>query len=204
MLITMPFAGRLYNRLGPQVLIGLGMIIAFFSFFQFSCLSLNIGMKDIFWPQFFQGVGMGMVFVAMSTVALSAVAKPRMQAATGLYNVVRQIFGSIGIAIFATQLDRVGVAGHARLVEHLTPFRNASVAYVQRLQGSFLSSGAAPITANAKTLKVLNLIVTRQATMISFNHAFLLAACLFLFSLPLIFLLKPKHGLMPAVEVENV
>ena len=204
MLITMPFAGRLYNRLGPRVLIGLGMTIAFLSFLQFSRLSLTIGMKDIFFSQFFQGVGMGMVFVAMSTVALSSVAKPKMQAATGLYNVVRQIFGSIGIAIFATQLDRAGVAGHARLVERLTPFRNTSVAYTQRLQGALLSSGLDPATAHAKSLKILNLIVTRQAMMISFNHAFLLAACLFLFSLPLIFLLKPKHGLLPAVEVENV
>ena len=98
MILAMPIAGRLYNRTGPKVIIATGLMLLILSFHQFSSLSLNVGYWDIFIPQFLQGVGFGIIFVSLSTAALSTFEKRAMTAASGLYNVIRQVSGSIGIA----------------------------------------------------------------------------------------------------------
>ena len=66
----MPLGGRLYNRFGPRVLIGTGLAVNAISFYEFSCLSLDMGYWDIFFPQFIQGIGFGLIFVSLSTAAL--------------------------------------------------------------------------------------------------------------------------------------
>ena len=96
MAVIMPIGGRFYNRLGPRLLVGAGLAVTGVSFWQLSHLTSQIGYWDIFWPQVMQGVGFSLIFVALSTAALSTIAKPEVTAATGLYNVSRQVFGSIG------------------------------------------------------------------------------------------------------------
>ncbi len=190
MAVTMPLAGSLYNRAGPRFLIGLGLVVSAFSFWQLSRLSLEVGFKDIVLPQFVQGVGFGMIFVALSTVALSTIEKPRMQAATGLYNVVRLIFGSVGIAVFATQLEKGGQGYRAVLVEHITAYRDTAVESLAALSRLMLSRGSDLATAREQALGLLSGEVTRQAVMLSYNRVFFLVACLFVVSAPLIVLLR--------------
>jgi len=190
MAVTMPLAGSLYNRAGPRLLIGLGLAISAFSFWELSRLSLEVGFKDIVLPQFVQGVGFGMIFVSLSTVALSTIEKQRMQAATGLYNVVRLIFGSVGIAVFATQLEKGGQGYRAILVEHVTGYRDTAVDSLSALSRLMVSRGADLVTAQQQALGLLSGEVTRQALMLSYNRVFFLVACLFIVSAPLIVLLR--------------
>jgi DHA2 family multidrug resistance protein len=190
MAIAMPLAGRLYNRAGPRLLIGLGLAVSAFSFWELSRLSLEVGFKDIVLPQFVQGIGFGMIFVSLSTVALSTISKQRMQAATGLYNVVRLIFGSVGIAVFATQLERGGQGYRAILVEHVTGYRDTALESLSALSRLMLSRGADLMTAREQALGLLSGEVMRQALMLSYNRVFFLVACLFTLSAPLIVLLR--------------
>lgn len=106
MALTMPVAGRLYNRAGPRMLVGCGMLLSAFSFWQLAQLHAAVSSWDIFVPQALQGVGFGLIFVALTTSAMVTIERSRMTAATGLYVVVRQICGSIGIALVATLLAR--------------------------------------------------------------------------------------------------
>jgi MFS transporter, DHA2 family, multidrug resistance protein len=193
MAFIMPLAGRIYNRVGPRLMIGFGLILDGISFYQLSILSLNIGFWDIFIPQFLQGVGFGLIFVSLSTAALSTIEKHMLTAASGLYNVVRQVFGSVGIALAATILTRGENANRTILMEHITAFGNTGTETLRNLSQYFVSQGMDVIDAQNKALKAIEGIVLRQASMISFNHVFFLIAVLFFVSLPLIFLISDSR-----------
>jgi DHA2 family multidrug resistance protein len=190
MAFAMPLAGRLYNRAGPRVLVFLGLVVSAFSFWELSRLSLDVGFWDIAFPQFIQGVGFGTIFVALSTAALSDVSKPKMQAATGLYNVVRLVFGSIGLAIAATELDRGTMRYGAILMRHVTEYRDTVQEWLRTLSGALAAQGSDGFTARLQALGLINTEVTRQAMMIAFNRLFFMVCVLFLLSLPLVYLLR--------------
>jgi DHA2 family multidrug resistance protein len=193
MLMIMPLAGRIYNRVGPRLMIGLGLLLNVVSFYQLSILSLSVGYWDIFFPQFLQGIGMGLIFVSLSTAALSTIEKPMLTAASGLFNVVRQVFGSVGIALAATILTRGEETNRALLMEHITAYGNTSAETLRSLSQYFSSQGMDIIDAQNKALKAIEGIVMRQASMISFNHVFFLIAVLFVICLPLIFLITDSR-----------
>lgn len=191
MAITMPLIGRFYNRLGPRVLVFMGLLISSFSYWQLSRLSLQISYWNIVIPQIIQGVGFAFVFVALSTVALSNIEKPRMQAATGLFNVIRLVAGSIGIALFATLYDRGATASQAEMTtSFITPYRNVTEESINTLTSAMVANGADPLTARLQALEFLNRELGRQAMMISFNRIFFLVAVLFALVIPLVLLLR--------------
>jgi DHA2 family multidrug resistance protein len=193
MALIMPIAGRLYNKMGPRILIGAGLFLNAVSFYQLSILNLDIGFWDIFLPQFLQGIGFGMIFVSLSTAALSTIEQHLMTAATGLYNVVRQVFGSVGIALTATLLTRGENFHRARLMEHVTIFGDKTNYILRSFTQYFYAQGMDIIDAQNKALKAVEGLVMRQASMLSFNHLFFLAAALFIISMPLIFFITDSH-----------
>src|SRR5262249_53480122 len=92
MAVVMPVGGFLLNRIGPRMLVASGLAISAASFYALSRLSIDTSAASILWPQVWQGVGFGLIFVALSTAALATIARPKITAAAGLYNVVRQVF----------------------------------------------------------------------------------------------------------------
>jgi DHA2 family multidrug resistance protein len=201
MAFTMPLAGRLYNRTGPRALVGIGMLISSFSFWQLSQLTLGVGFWDIFVPQALQGVGFGLVFVSLTTSAMITIDRCRMTSATGLYVVVRQVCGSIGIALVATLLARSQAPGHTTLAEHLTPYWDAAVRWLAGLSAVYSGHFTISAMATAKALNHTTLMTGRQAALLAFNHVFLLLALLFLVSFPLTFLLQSgRKRLIAPVE----
>jgi DHA2 family multidrug resistance protein len=190
MAFAMPIGGKLYNRFGPRLLIGAGLFVNAVSFYQFSCLSLDVGYWDIFIPQFIQGIGFGLIFVSLSTAALSTIEKSLMTAATGLYNVVRQVFGSIGIALAATLLTQGENWNRAVLVKNVTIFRDSTSNSLHAVWSYLISQGVDPVVAKDMALKMIEGMVMRQSSMLSYNHVFFLIAVIFLFSIPLIILIK--------------
>jgi len=190
MALTMPIAGRLYNRCGARFLVATGMLISGFSFWQLSRLNLHVGYMDILIPQALQGMGFGMVFVSLTTSAMITIDRSRMTAATGLYVVVRQIFGSVGIALVATELTRSQAMAHSTLIEHLTPYRDVVGHWLSVISAAFAAQGVGPTQLHAKALGLLEVTTSRQSAMLAFNHVFFILALLFVISFPLSFLLK--------------
>jgi DHA2 family multidrug resistance protein len=201
MAVIMPIGGRFYNRLGPRVLVGAGLVVTGISFWQLSHLTTQVGFYDILWPQIWQGVGFSLIFVALSTAALATIAKPEVTAATGLYNVSRQVFGSVGIALAATQLTSGITRYRGLLSEHVSSSNPTAVSWLQSATAAMMARTGADIeTARHQALRLLDLTVTRQAAVLSYNHVFVLVSVLFVFALPLVFLLKRGH----AVEGEMI
>jgi len=190
MAAAMPLMGRIYNRTGPKLLIALGLFANAVSFFLFARLSLDTGYWNIFVPQFLQGVGSGSIFVALSTAVLSTIEKPLVTAASGLYNMVRQVFGTVGIALAATFLTRGETFYHAVLSEHVNAFGDVGPASVQQLSSFLSSQGLNASGTEMEVLKLLDGLVTRQASMLAYNHVYFLIALVYLVSIPLVVLIK--------------
>lgn len=186
MAVTMPFGGRVYNRAGPKSLIVLGLFMNVISFYQLSRLSLDVGYWELFFPQVMQGVGFGFIFVSLNTAVLATMEKPVMAAASGLYNVIRQVFSSVGIALAATFLVRGEYWYRAVLTERTTAFSDATSESMRQLSSLLSSHGANASGTDMEALKVLEMTVERQADMLAYNHVFFLIAAIFLFSLPLV------------------
>ena len=133
MLVVMPIAGRLYNAIGPRimVLMGLGFIVS--GYWQLGHMSMQTGLWGLVLPPVGTGTGFSFLFAALSTAALSEIDRSQMTSATGLYNVVRQVCGSVGIAVAAAELTRGVVRYHSVLAEHVTPYNSIAR---QRLPGA--------------------------------------------------------------------
>jgi len=193
MAVCMPIAGRLYNRTGPRVMVGAGLLVSAYSFWQLGALTTQESIWGIFMPQVWQGVGFSLLFVALSTAALATIPNAKMTAATGLYNVVRQVFGSVGIAIAATQLTTGTTRYRAVLLNHMSAVQDRMAhAFVQATAARMHELGLSTQQAIERALEILDLRVTAQATVLSFNHVFRLVTILFAISIPLVLLLKSR------------
>jgi DHA2 family multidrug resistance protein len=194
MALLMPVAGRFYNRLGPRVLVGVGLVITAYGFWTIADLTTAVGMSDIIWPQIWQGVGFSLIFVALSTAALATIPKPQMTQATGLYNVVRQVFGSIGIAVAATQLTSATSRYHDVIAQGAGVVNHAATSFLQSVTAAMQRLGADPVQAHQRALQLLNTEAERQASVLSFDRLFQFVAVLFLLGIPLAMLLRKGEG----------
>lgn len=193
MAIAMPLAGRLYNSWGPRTILLIGLGITVCSYWQFAHLSLDVNGYDMLVPQLFQGMGFGMMFVALSTVVLSTVDKPKMTSAVGLYNVTRQIMGSVGIAIAASLLSNGETLYRSVLIAHITRYNPMSRQWIAGTAQGFVHHGMNALSAKNAAVQAISNEVDRQAQMLSFNHVFILMAIVFALSVPLMMTIKNKR-----------
>jgi DHA2 family multidrug resistance protein len=112
-----------------------------------------------------------------------------MTAATGLYNVVRQVMGSVGIAIAATTLSSSTTRYHVILSQDAGMSMVARQRLTTLVQG-MMAQGADMYTATAQARRVLDGMITRQAAVLAYNHVFVLVSSLFVLGFPLVFLLR--------------
>src|SRR5437899_9222618 len=104
--IAMPMVGMLVGRVDPRKLLCGGLLGGAMTLFALGSLNLQVGYWDIFWPQFFQGLTMGLIFVPLTTVTMNLIAREEMGNATSIFNLMRNMGGSVGIAAIATMLSR--------------------------------------------------------------------------------------------------
>src|SRR6202171_3411073 len=102
----MPITGMMTGKFDPRKLLSSGLIVGGFTLLWLSRLNLQAGYWDIFWPQLIQGVGMSLLFVPLTTVSMDPIPREKMGKATSLFNLMRNIGGSIGIATTGTMLAR--------------------------------------------------------------------------------------------------
>ncbi len=194
MLVCMPIAGRLYNRLGPKLLVAAGLGVGAISFWQLSHLATDIGFWGVFMPQLWQGVGFSLIFVALSTAAVATIPKAKMTAATGLYNVVRRVFGSVGIALAATEITTGTSRYRQHLMTHVTAFDPATRDFMSMAVAGLSKRGITGYDATLRGFRLLEYKVTHQAAVLAYNHVFFLVTVVFIGSMPLALLLRNARG----------
>jgi DHA2 family multidrug resistance protein len=193
-LISLAIGGRLADRMDPRWLVSVGSGIIAYSLVQMGTLSLGADFWAVLWPRFVQGFGMGLVFVPLTTMALTAVSAAELPTASGLFNVLRNVGGSVGIAVTTTWLSRQTQVHMTTLMGHVTPFSAAAADRLARLQEVYRAAGADADTARRQALRHLYEEVQRQASMNAFADDFMRLAILFVVMVPLVWLMRRGPG----------
>ena len=203
MMIVTPFIGRIYNKVSPRIVVGIGiLLVATGSLFQ-SRFTLDTSMSDIIHYTAIQGVGFACLFVPLTTVALSSIQRHQLSDATGLNSLFRQVGGSIGLAIFATLLTRWMEPARASISSHTAATSPLFAERVAQLTRAFAARGYDAASAAAAATRALYGTIARQAMVLSFEKVFLVAGIVFIAVLPLLwFLRSPRHGATAPVHVE--
>ncbi|HUM05348.1 MAG TPA: DHA2 family efflux MFS transporter permease subunit [Terriglobales bacterium] len=191
-LATMPVTGYLTGKTDPRRLMCAGLILGSFTLFAFSHLNLNAGYWDIFWPQVLQGVALSLIFIPNMTLAMADIPKERIGNATSIFNLMRNIGGSLGIAIMTTFLARRAQFHQARLVEQVTPGDLKARELMFGIQAWFQSHGFSAPDARHKAMAAIYAMVQGHAMMLSFVEAFYIMAIMFAALLPFLLLLRYK------------
>lgn len=189
-LIAMFMVGRLIARYDARWFLALGIIINVYALYLMSQFTLDIGFWGVTWPRLVQGFGLGCLFIPLTTMTLSSIPKPEMGNATAIYNLLRNLGGSFGIAFMTTMTARRTQFHQSRLVEHLTPF---DLRYHEALKGikNFLPRGGLPpAAADGGALGVLYRETLRHASMLAVVDVFWLLAIGMFCLLPLLFLFR--------------
>jgi DHA2 family multidrug resistance protein len=194
--LFMPIVGILMGKIEARKLLGTGLVIAAFSIYQLSKLNLNAGYWDIFWPQLLQGTSMGLLFVPLTTITNGPIPKEQMGNATSLFNLMRNIGASIGIASVTTISARHSQAHIHDLATHVNQYSPATQTMLQGLKQAFMARGMDVATATKQAYAGVFGMVQRQAAMMAYIDTFFILAVMFIACLPLIFIMKkaPKGG----------
>ncbi|HZO81207.1 MAG TPA: DHA2 family efflux MFS transporter permease subunit [Candidatus Binataceae bacterium] len=188
-------AGRLFNRVDPRLMVSSGCLMAGIGTWYMGEFNPQIDFWNIAWPGLIRGIGSGMIFIPLTTVALGAVRREQMGNASGLFNMVRSVGGSVGIALLITMLSRNQQTHQSHLVEHLNLFN-------PRLQSAFAlaASGAIPGLGrnHAPVFGMMYGEVQRQALVLSFLDDFRLIAMIFFALVPMVYLMRRPGAAAPA------
>jgi DHA2 family multidrug resistance protein len=193
-LLMMPLVGYLTGVFDARKLLALGLAIGGITLLWLGQLNLNAGYWDIFWPQFLQGAGMALLFVPLTTVAMATIARERMGYATSLFNLMRNIGGSIGIAITGTILQRQRQVVGTMLGENVSAYDPVTQSMFEQIKAGLVAAGADAVTATQRTYMILHGMLLQQASMVSFVMLFRLLGVVFLVMLPLVLLMKRPRG----------
>jgi MFS transporter, DHA2 family, multidrug resistance protein len=187
---TMAIAGRFGARMDGRRLVALGATLFAISMWRWSLFTLDSGGSDFFWPLVLRGVGIGLVFVPLTNLSLAELPMSKIAQGTGLNNLLRQLGGSVGIAITATLLTRFQVQIRSILGQNVNAYSQAAQQRVAALSSYLVSHGTPLALAQQKAVALLEAEVTRQAAMIAFERLFMLFGLAFLVVLPLVAFMK--------------
>ena len=166
-----------------------------------SQVNLDVAQIDVIWPSVVNGIAISFIFVPLTTATMSQLHQQQLGNATGLYNLTRNLGGSIGIAFVTTALARGAQKHQALLVEHITA---ADRPFAQRFDAMkhMLSHHADPATASHQAYATVNTLLDQQAHLMAYVDNFFLFGVMAVCGFPLIFLIKRVSA--PAKTVETV
>jgi DHA2 family multidrug resistance protein len=192
--LAMPVVGAILGRVDGRRLLALGLVLGSTTLMWLGSLNLSAGYWDIFWPQFLQGLAMGLIFVPLTTTTMDRISREGMGNATSIFNLMRNLGGSMGIAIATTLLARGQQRHLARLGSHLDVYSAPARALLDSLRGAFLARGADMATATDRARAAAFGLVARQATMVSFTEVFRLLGFMFLAMMPLVLIMRGSRA----------
>jgi DHA2 family multidrug resistance protein len=197
--VTMAVVGRNAARLDARITVPIGAGLFMFSMWKLSLLTYDAGAHDLFWPLIARGVGLGLIFVPLTGATMAELPAEELAQGTGMFNLTRQLGGSLGIAISATLLGRFTAQSRALLAEHVVAGDPTSMARVEMLTRGLTARGMNAIAAKQQALAVLDHQLQGQASVLAFSKLYLLSGIALMASLPLLLLFRSgkSRGLGP-------
>lgn len=165
---SMIVVGRLMAKLDSRILVAFGMLVFGYATWWMGGFNEYAGYWDVFWPRLVQGIGLGFLFVPLTTVTLGAVPREELANATGISALLRQLGGSFGIAILTTLL-----------------------AHQMAVAWNTLASGV--VKTHGYSIGALTQIVATSSAVIGYDYLFRISGIVFFATIPLVFFMRPSR-----------
>jgi DHA2 family multidrug resistance protein len=198
-IIAMVIVARIITKIDVRYLMVFGFLLLSLAGWMLTKINLDIGTSSIVWPNIINGFAMGFIFVPLSTVAMGTLRNEQLGSATGLFNLMRNIGGGVGISVVTTLVSRYSQLHQNYLAQNVNPF---SPQFQQRLQA--ITGGLAPqlggYAAGQGAYASIYGMVVRQASLLAFIDAFRFLTFLCILCVPTVFLFKKvraRGGGMP-------
>ena len=187
--VTTFFIGRLVGKIRMRWLLCIGFVTLAYSSFLLAGINLQISQPRVIWPSIINGIAISFIFVPLTTTTMSQLGQAQIGNASGLYNLMRNLGGSIGIAFVTTMLARRAQEHQALMVGHLTP---TDPAFVQQLAAAknILASHTGSVAATQQAYAGVYSLLDQQARLWAFVDNFFLFGLLALAGIPFVFLFK--------------
>jgi DHA2 family multidrug resistance protein len=189
--VMMPVVGKMLQKGVPPQLMNAAGFICFFGFtYILSHSTLASGRGDFFWPLILRGVGLALLFVPLTTTALSGLRGKDIPQGAGLTNMMRQLGGSFGIALVTTYIQKRSWAHRTTLLSHISEYDPAVRERLSAITSGMVSKGSALYQAQQQAYGALEGAVMRQTFLLTYMDAFRVVGIFFLLCIPLLLLFK--------------
>ena len=194
--LMMPIIGKLLERgVSQKYLVAAGFTIFFlYSFWMYNIMTPDTASELMFWPLVTRGMGLGLLFVPITTLSLSTLQGKHIGEGAAFTGMMRQLGGSFGIAIITTFISRVNQQHRVDLIPNLSRVNFNVQQRIHGLQQMFISKGFSANEALDRAYQIMEGTVMRQSTVLSYMDVFLYLGILFLICAPFVLLIRRGAG----------
>jgi DHA2 family multidrug resistance protein len=195
--LAMPVVGWLYKYFDARLLVAVGIGFICWTFVDLYGLSLDADFWAMSRPLLLMGIGMPFLFVTMTAISLSSIAKKDMTEASSIYTMTRAVGGNIGYALVATLIANYTQIHRAMLAKNITSLNPAFRAMQDGISGYVFRHGIDRVDASHAAMAIINAQLQRQSTMLAYNDVSLVLGGLFVATIPLLIFMPGRHPLDP-------
>ncbi len=194
-LLLIPLVPRLMRRFDPRIIIGVGFAVFAASNFMNIYMTSNYGTDQLFWPNVVRALGQALVMAPLSAVATAGIEAENAGSASGLFNMMRNLGGAVGIAMLQTFLTKREQYHSNVLSQSVSVLEQATRTRIDQLTQYFMNHGVADqAAATSRALVAIGKIIQKQAYILAFSDTFfLLGAALVVALLAVLLLKRPDH-----------
>jgi MFS transporter, DHA2 family, multidrug resistance protein len=201
-MLILPIVGKIMQKgVPPQPLIFLGFILTAYYTWDLSHISLDAGYWTFFPALIIRGIGLPLMFVPITTLAISGLPPRDIPQGVAMNNMMRQLGGSFGIAIVNTYLLHRLAVNRVSLIGYITPYSVATQQRLNALIHGFMGKGATYAVARQRALGALEGLVSQQTALKAYLDVFVFVSIFFVACLPLILTIRRGHEAPPSGEV---
>jgi DHA2 family multidrug resistance protein len=190
--LTMAVLGRFASRVDARPLIATGVLGFLWCMWSLSRLTIDAGAGDLFWPLIVRGISLGIIFIPLTSASMAELKPWEIPQGTGMFNLTRQLGGSLGIAIVATLLSRFTFQAKSQLTQHVVTIGTDAQARLDFIARGMVARGINPTVARQEALMVMDRMVTAQASVLAFSRIYLISGIALCCAIPL--MLFWHHG----------
>ena len=188
----MPIVGTLLAKgAQPKYLLPFGFFVfASFTYFMSQIITAQTAESEFFWPLILRGIGLGFLFVPLTTLSLAGLTGKDIGTAAGLTGMIRQLGGSFGVAICSTAITSLSYQHRADLINHVSMYDNATVERLNQLTMGIAAKTGSIANATQQAYQLLEITVLKQATVLTYIDIFQYLGVFFIAVIPIVFLSK--------------
>src|SRR5881628_559549 len=186
-MIALMISGRLVSRMDQRIMLVGGCLLQAVALWLMTEVTSTMDFEALAWPRFVQGFSAGFIFVPLQALALANIPMERLSNATSAYNLVRNVGGSVGVALVTTMLVRRAQGHQATLGSHINLGSHEMAARLHQWTGHFLERGADTVTAGQQAMAMIYRELLTQSQVLAYADDFrlmLVASCLVVVLVP--------------------